>query len=130
MVTCKDCLHNHVCALWRAQAGQDAKSWSDSDDWDCDYFADKSRLVELPFKVGSEVAVIRSQTSDDRNLYITFERISHYRVLTESARMCFDSCRLSIPDYRWKKDVFTGETAREKAEAALAERMKEKHAHR
>jgi hypothetical protein len=114
-----------VCALWRAQEGQDAKSWSDSDDWDCDYFADKSRFVELPFKVGSEVAVIRSQTSDDKNLYITFERISHYRVFSESARMCFDSCRLSIPDYRWKKDVFMGETAREEAEAALAERMKE-----
>ena len=55
MVTCKDCLHNHVCALWRAQEGQDAKSWSDSDDWDCDYFADKSRFVELPCKIGQKL---------------------------------------------------------------------------
>lgn len=47
MVTCKDCLHNHVCALWRAQEGQDAKCYSESDDWGCDYFADKSRFIEI-----------------------------------------------------------------------------------
>ena len=125
MVTCKDCLHNHVCALWRAQEGQDAKSWSDSDDWDCDYFADKSRFVELPCKVGTEVSVIRSQTSNGKNLYITNERISHYRVFNAGVMMCFESERLAIPDYQWEINVFSGENAREEAEAALAERMKE-----
>ena len=123
MVTCKDCLHNHVCALWRAQEGQDAKSWSDSDDWDCDYFTDKSRFVELPCAVNSRVAVIRSATSDNRNLYITDEMIDHYRVFGDRIMMCFDSHRLAIPDYQWD-NVFSGENAREEAEAALAERTK------
>lgn len=112
---CEKCVHRNVCGFY--EPGEECGA--------CNQFIDKSRFIELPYKVGSEVAVIRSKTSDDKNIYITIERISHYRVLNESARMCFDSCRLSIPDYRWKKDVFTGETAREKAEATLAERMKD-----
>lgn len=127
MATCKDCIHLEACVYLLNVIGFNVNKDQNREGADkrCSAFTDKSRFVELPFKVGSEVAVIRSQTGDDRNLYITFERISHYRVHYESARMCFDSCRLSIPDCRWKKDVFTGETAHEEAEAALAERMKD-----
>lgn len=106
-MTCKDCIHCYVCQCSSP----------------CEDFEDQSLYIKLPLKVGSEVEVIRSKTSDGKNLYITNERISHYRVFYDGVRMCFDSCRLSIPDYRWC-DVFSGENAREEAEAALAERSK------
>ena len=114
MATCKDCIHFGICKKGFPWADGVGGGW-------CEDFKDKSRLVELPYKVGSEVEVIRSQTSNGKNLYITNERISHYRVFVGEVRMCFDSCRLSIPDYQWC-DVFSGENAREAAKAALKRR--------
>ena len=130
MVTCKDCLHNHVCALWRAQEGQDAKSWSDSDDWDCDYFADKSRFVEFPCKIGDVVyaVVVNAVTLNYRILrgYISCidVRSTGYHVII---------CHEGLDDVPYFDKIYGrfdnfGESiflTREEAEAALAERMKE-----
>lgn len=108
MATCKDCIYCYVCECSTP----------------CVDFEDQSLYIKLPCKIGSEVAVIRSRTSNGKNLYITNERISHYRVFADHVMMCFDSERLAIPDYRWN-DVFAGENAREDAEAAL--KMKEEY---
>ena len=127
MTTCKDCLHNHVCALWRAQEGQDAKSWSDSDDWDCDYFADKSRFVELPCKVGDVVwylnvineiceAVV---TCVEFNIYTKPQIWISIKYYSE---LCGEYAYTSRIDMALNKTVFL---TREEAEAALAERMNE-----
>ena len=125
MATCKDCLHNEAC-----NAVLDAAGFF-SDDIEeilnaikCPNFADKSRFVELPCAVNSRVAVIRSATSDNRNLYITDEMIDHYRVFGDRIMMCFDSHRLAIPDYQWD-NVFSGQNAHEEAAAELEERRNE-----
>ena len=119
MVTCKDCLHNHVCALWRAQEGQDAKSWSDSDDWDCDYFADKSRFVELPCKVGDAIYNV------DPSVTVPIES-KIYEIGFRSGILTFRAARkgyftLAFTENDIGKTVFF---TREEAEAALAERTK------
>lgn len=126
MVTCKDCLHNHVCALWRAQEGQDAKSWSDSDDWDCDYFADKSRFVELPCKVGDVVyCLVRKDEIIECRVY-SFEQTMYsapqiWLTLEHEDRFGV-ICQYNRNENSVGKTVFL---TREEAEAALAERMKE-----
>ena len=127
MVTCKDCLHNHVCDLWREQEGQDAKSWSDSDDWDCDYFADKSRFVELPCKVGD--VVYRVSFSPKHIIPLTVEGFL-YKGCSWQVR-----CTQLVPSWvgnqkehnyiafsSFGKAAFL---AREEAEAKLAERTGE-----
>lgn len=124
MATCKDCIHNEAC-----KAVLDAAGFFSDDieeilnEIKCPNFADKSRFVELPCAVNSRVSVIRSATSDNRNLYITDEMIDHYRVFGDRIMMCFYSHRLAIPDYQWD-NVFSGKNAHEEAEAALAERSK------
>ncbi len=120
MATCKDCIHFRACQLILQANSYDEEAGKDIDKR-CEEFADKSRFVELPYAVNSRVTVIRAATSDNRNLYITGEMIDHYRVFGDRIMMCFDSHRLALPDYQWD-NVFSGENAREEAEAALAER--------
>lgn len=120
MVTCKDCLHNHVCALWRAQEEQDAKSWSDSDDWDCDYFDDKSRFVELPCKVGDVVYSVITAFNVPIESKI-------YEICFRSGILAFRAARkgyfgIAFTENDIGKTVFFD--CRE-AEAALAERRNE-----
>jgi hypothetical protein len=57
MATCKDCIHNSVCSLWRAEEGQDAKLYAETLSGGCAFFADKSRFVKLPIKVGDKAFV-------------------------------------------------------------------------
>ena len=48
MATCKNCLHNNVCGLWRLQERQDAKCYAETENGECDYFAEESQFVKLP----------------------------------------------------------------------------------
>lgn len=126
MVTCKDCLHNHVCALWRAQEGQEAKSWSDSDDWDCDYFADKSRFIELPCKVGDVVWVLNQRLGQVfentvTGIYIKSESDSENHVTLRHINKLHAESYRSFAFRQFGRTVFY---TKEEAEAALAERMK------
>lgn len=120
MTTCKDCLHNHVCALWRAQEGQDAKSWSDSDDWDCDYFDDKSRFVEMPCKVGDKLYRIFTMDSDAIKPWVGElpEIVERIGVATKNIMGHWNVYPI---DYFGKRVFLT----REEAEADLAERTGE-----
>ena len=106
---CSDCIHGHVC-MWRAYPQDPTEH--------CQFFKDKSLFVELPYKVGQIVYVIRSQTSNGKNLYLREERISHYRVFKDWAFMCFESERLSVAEYQWEDTVFPD---REEAEKKLKE---------
>lgn len=127
MVTCKDCLHNHVCALWRSQEGQDAKSWGDSDDWDCDYFDDKSRFVELPCKVGDTVWVLNQRLGQVfentvTGIYIKSESDSvNHVTLRHINKLRAESYR-SFTFRQFGRTVFY---TKEEAEAKLAERTGE-----
>lgn len=69
-----------------------------------------------PCKAGAVVYVLRSQTSNGKNLYLREERIDHYRVFDKMAFMVFESGRTSVSDYLWETTVFL---TREEAEAAL-----------
>lgn len=58
MATCKDCIHNCVCSLWRREEGQDVKFYAETEDGKCEHFANKSRFVELPIRVGDKAFVL------------------------------------------------------------------------
>lgn len=93
-----------------------------TDDIGCDYIARQADyllangVIVPPCKVGAVVYVLRSQTSNGKNLYLREERIDHYRVFDKMAFMVFESGRTSVPDYLWETTVFL---TREEAEAAL-----------
>lgn len=80
------------------------------------YRKQSKNTVELPYKVGQMVYVLRSQTSNGKNLYLREERIDHYRIFGERSFMCFESGRLSVPDYLWETTVFL---TQEEAEAKM-----------
>lgn len=72
-----------------------------------------------PVKVGQTVYVLRSKTSNGKNLYLREERIDSYRMFADGKFMCFDSGRVSVSEHLWETTVFL---TREEAEKALAER--------
>lgn len=126
MTTCKDCLHNVVCALWRANEGQDAKCYSENgDEWECDFFADKSRFFELPCKVGQKLydisefidGVPHPEMYEIKADYITF-----YNKFPDRGEigMTVDDWEYNLSDFG--KIVFLNQA---EAEAALAERTGE-----
>ena len=102
---CKECVHKSVC-LYKPCVGE------------CPLYKSKSLFVELPCAVGQVVYVIRSQTSNGKNLYWREERISHYRVFGDYTFICFESERLSVPNYQWKTTVCL---TKEEAEKKLKE---------
>lgn len=113
MATCKDCIHNSVCSLWRAEEGQDAKSYAETVSGWCAFFTDKSRFVELPRKVGETV-------------YRISKRYGKWEVLPREVEYVTylggDRWLIFSTAYDWLgKTVFL---TREEAEAALAERTK------
>lgn len=111
---CKECVHEKVCRTREFPSIEEILKDG------CPHYKDKSLFVELPCKVGRVVYVLRSQTSNGKNLYLREERISHYRVFTDHIFMCFESGRLSVPNYLWNKTVFLN---RDEAEKKLKERV-------
>jgi hypothetical protein len=114
-MTCKECIHFDVCEA--LESNGIPKIYPSQ----CGCYKPKSRFIELPCEVGQTVWVIRSKTSNDKNLYLREEQISHYRIFKNGSYMCFESERLSVSDYLWKPTVYL---TKEEAEKALAERNK------
>lgn len=121
MTTCKDCLHNEACNMALDAAG------FFSDDIEeilnaikCPNFADKSRFVELPCKVGDTVYSVETTFNVPIEGKI-------YEICFRSGILCFKVARKGyfslgfLEDYIGKTIFFT----REEAEAALAERRNE-----
>lgn len=104
-ISCNDCIHYGICTFHLTS--EEYKK--------CFHFKPKSRFIELPCAVGDTVYVLRSKTSNGKNLYLREERISHYRVFGERTFMCFDSERISVADYEWINVFLT----KEEAEKAL-----------
>lgn len=59
MATCKECLHNGVCSLWRAAEGQDASNYTVGGG--CREFLDQARFAEVPCRAGDTVWCISSR---------------------------------------------------------------------
>lgn len=111
MVTCKDCIHFETCKAF-SRVRQDVMFTSSSEaGMLCSRFADKSRFIELPCKIGDEVYVITKAGYPYHGTHIQ----RHYHV--EPREFTY----AHIPNIG--KSVFL---TREKAEAALAERTKKK----
>ena len=124
--TCKDCIHYDVCLLERDNSKDKltADGLFKKAEEDCAYFKDKSRIVELPCKVGDTVYEIRP----DRGF------VQEYTVITIHISRCdafFDWELIDGEGIYSNVNGFTvnmlGKTVfltREEAEKAL-ERMKE-----
>lgn len=100
--------------------------------WDCEYkneiqngrccsslIADRllaNGVIVPPYRCGTVVYVVRSQTSNGKNLYMRKERIDHYRTFNNGTFMIFESGRISVRDDQWGRCVFA---TPEEAEQAL-----------
>jgi hypothetical protein len=64
MATCKDCLYYEPCSVLNAEFKKHPKDFIETDlcAKQCTTFKDRSRLVELPCKVGDTVYMITEQT--------------------------------------------------------------------
>ena len=74
------------------------------------------RMILLPYKCGTVVYVLRSQTSNGKNLYMRKEQIDHYRTFDNGTFMIFESGRTSLKNDLWSTSVFL---TCEEAEQAL-----------
>ena len=73
-------------------------------------------MIVPPYRCGTVVYVVRSQTSNGKNLYMRKERIDHYRTFNNGTFMIFESGRISVRDDQWGRCVFA---TPEEAEQAL-----------
>ena len=73
-------------------------------------------VIALPYKCGTVVYVLRSQTSNGKNLYMREERIDQYRTSNNGTFMTFESGRVSVRNDQWNGSVFA---TQEEAEQAL-----------
>lgn len=62
MSKCMDCLHYNICTFARSDIINAFGV--------CPVYTDRSEWVHLPCKVGDKVYIVKSRTSDDKNLYI------------------------------------------------------------
>ena len=73
-------------------------------------------VIVPPYRCGTVVYVVRSQTSNGKNLYMIKERIDHYRMFNNGTFMIFESGRCSVCNDQWSRCVFA---TPEEAEQAL-----------
>lgn len=90
-MTCKDCYHCDVCSEKDGTTNFYGKEFACNDvEKRCQYFKDKSLIVELPYPLRTKVFVIRSQSSDKNNLYIFEDYITGYIYGKYGLLMTFD----------------------------------------
>lgn len=110
---CENCLSKNVCRWYENGTG---KNLCCADAFPCPEQKDKDHFIKVPYKVGTKVYVITSQTSDNRNLYIFEDVITHYVVCDNYTLMCFEN-HIAEANHNWDK-VFL---IKEEAEAKLKE---------
>ena len=70
-------------------------------------------VVVPPYKIGSMVWVIDSETSNDKNFYIFIDTITHYRIVDGCTIMCLDK-HLGVANWNWDKVFLTKAEAEQK----------------
>ena len=117
MASCKKCLHSDVCSMASELGLNKAERMFD---FDCDYFKDRNRFVELPCKVGDTVYYFLSD-----NNYKKYEVCEIVGFHIDKYRTAF---QIKLCGYKCFVDTeFLGEKiflTREEAEQALKEREK------
>ena len=131
MATCKDCIHNSVCSLWRAEEGQDAKFYAETEDGKCDFFKDKSRFVELPCKVGDVVYVLTSDSptgfEESRVKRMTLSNFSGGMTIKFKIPCVYDDWGKAFWQFSSEDFGKTVFLTREDAEAEIERRKHEHH---
>lgn len=120
MATCKDCIHNSVCELWRREEGQDAKFYDETEDGKCGCFKDKSRFVELPCKVGNTLWIIVDKIKVPLEARVRSMVIGNNTIDFNCAVKGYFA--LTVNDEDFGETVFF---TREEAEAEMQKRMPE-----
>jgi hypothetical protein len=90
-----------------------------TDSYCAEYLAEyliENGVIVPPYKCGTVVYVVRSQTSNGKNLYIRKEQIEQYRTSNNGTFMTFESGRVSVRNDEWSRCVFA---TLEEAERAL-----------
>ena len=105
MATCKDCIHYELCF------DDNITQFDDGNAEQCAYFKDKSKLVELPCKVGDTVYEIDGGDSESGNIYSRVVR-----------KIIFDTKGIAFDERAIGKSIFL---TREEAEKVLKEREQE-----
>ena len=125
-MNCKDCLHYEACkGTYYTAKGCDNIALYEFDgemyaDSGCEYFTARSEWVHLPCKVGDKVYIVKSRTSDNKNLYI-IEDVVKRIVFDKSEDTGFIQSRIgffntsSVSDWLFQNIFLT----REEAEKAL-----------
>lgn len=80
---------------------------------EAEYLIDEYGVIVPPYEVGTKVCVIASQTSDNKNLYIFEDIITHYHIGGGCMVMGFDN-HLGEPHWNWDKVFLTKEEAEQK----------------
>lgn len=117
-MTCKNCLHYERCySIY-------TRDMLDMTNGECVYFTDRSEWVHLPCKVGDKVYIVKSRTSDDKNLYI-IEDVVKRIVFDKSEDTGFIHSRIeffntsSISDWLFQNIFLTREEAEKAAEKKI-----------
>ena len=111
MAKCENCYHNEMCQALEVCNGV-MKIPANC----CDYYKDKSLIVELPCRVGDTVYILIDESKKFGGAYIKEEKAVE---ISTAGRMWTDSCYYDSDDIG--RMLFF---SREEAERALKEREK------
>lgn len=126
MATCKECLHVETCKAivtiineaTELQIDDDIETTIDAD-LTCEYFADRSRFVELPCEVGDTVYILGKEIFCDEIDEISIEKFS-------DGLICFRAyCKELKISLDFKDFGTIAFLTKEEAEQALKERERE-----
>ena len=99
-MTCKDCIHYDVCAI----NGIDVENTTFKKELCCGEFKDKSRIIELPCKVGDEIYVLNRGNIPQKMILDEPDIRCH---CPKEANLCMALCddrKHDICAYRFKND--------------------------
>ncbi len=125
MSKCKDCLHYEACKKTYDILDTTCSGEFDYEEFasGCKNFTDRSEWVHLPCKVGDKVYIVKSRTSDNKNLYM-IEDVAKRIVFDKSEDTGFIRLRIeffntsSVSNWLFQNIFLT----REEAEKALEEK--------
>lgn len=133
MATCNDCAHVEACKAivtiineaTGLQINDDTETTIDAD-LDCEYFADRSRFVELPCKIGDKVFSLVGKGEIEKwtvtDIYFSDFGVADINILQIKVRSKDKDKGASFPSHYLGRSFFY---TYEEAERALKERKSE-----
>lgn len=112
-MTCKDCIHYEACKDWINETALQKYV----EDNGCDKFKDKSRIVELPCKVGDTVYRVRRKPYTNKGYEIVEREVVSFDLRFRKGNPIWSIVTTAVDVFN--KTVFL---TRKQAEQALKER--------